>query len=72
MIRIISNSAYFTTGVTNYTRRGKHRPPFSLKVGDQLSNFEVIGTKYYRDFDMTHLTLKHQQLATEIHQLECA
>lgn len=60
MIRTVSQPAFFSTGITSYTRRGKHRPPFNLQVGDEISNFKLIRSKYYRDFDMTHLTLKHK------------
>ena len=62
MIRIISVlhpkqkiGKYTYSQLTTYTRRGRHRPPVSLALGDRLGGFRLNGKQYYKDFDLTHL-----------------
>jgi hypothetical protein len=64
MIRIISIvhpslrlGGYTYSQLTNYTRRGRHRPEVTLALGDSIDSFRLKGKDYYRDFDITHLEL---------------
>ena len=71
MNKILSHKYPFSN-VTTYTRRGRHRPSLSFKVGDNLSGFELLHSKHYKDFDLTHLHFMNKENRGQIHQLECA
>lgn len=63
MIKIISFihphqlRIYSYSQITNYTRRGQHRPPLNLNIGDNIGLFKLKGKDYYRDFDIHHLQM---------------
>lgn len=69
MNKIISNKFPFSSEVTAYTRRGRHRPPLSLTVGANILGFELLHSKYYKDFDLTHLQLINKDNRSTINQL---
>lgn len=70
MYKVLTNKYPFSNLAT-YTRRGRHRPPLSLTVGDSVSGYHLLHSKYYKDFDLTHLHFNNNDNQSQIHQLEC-
>ena len=74
MIRTIAamqNNAYAYSQLAIYTRRGRHRPPLNLNIGDAVGPFRLNSKDYYKDFKITHLDLQHR-FGAKLHHLECA
>jgi hypothetical protein len=53
MIRTITgmqNQAFAYSQIATYTRRGRHRPPLSLNIGDTVGPFRLNSKDYYKNF----------------------